>query len=291
MRFLVESHGRLGDLAINVALFRAISRNGHHLEVVLDATNAELLDACTFIARVHPRPKGWLGQARIYWQLARQTWDAILLLRRTPRVKPLAILGRAAVRRTWRQMDPQLFGEGAVLYRLSILDGLIDDWRDPIETSLPFRAEDDERAFSKAGISKGEAYLTVAPGAYEPAKRWAPSSFAEVIRHVRSRFAHVVVVGSAQEQDLCEELAADADATSLAGKLTLSETCALVSGAAQHLGNDSGLGHVAACNGVPVVAVGGLDNGHYGPWRQCLLSGKAESIAVAQVLGALSSCR
>ncbi len=287
MRFLVDSQGRLGDLAINIALFRAIARHGHHLEVVLDATNAELLDACTFIARVHPKPKGWLGQAHICWQLARQSWDAILLLRRTPRVKLLGILGRAEVRCTWRQMDPQLYSEGVLLFRLSILDGLIDDWCDPIETALPFKAEDNEIVRRKAGMCKGETYLTVAPGAYRPAKRWALSSFSKVIRQVRSRFTHVLVVGSAQEQHLCKELAAEADATNLAGKLTLTETCVLVSGATQHLGNCSGLGHVAACNGAAVVSVGG--HRHYRPWRQNQLPGKVDSITPAQVLEVLGT--
>ncbi len=290
MRFLVDSSIHVGDIAIDVALFHAIVRNGHHLEVVVGSSVADMLVDCNFIARTYGRSGSALSKIKTYWAATRQPLDVILIMREWPsKYKLVAVFGRSAHQRTRAHMDPSLYTRGAILYRLSMLEGLIDDWRSPIETSIPYRPERYVAACKAARIKDGESYLTVAPGASKPEKLWPLLNFGIVINRFRHCFSHVVVLGTDEEAKICEQLAETCNAISLAGKIRLAETCALVSHATLHLGNDSGLSHVAAGNGVPTVSVGGWRDGHYVPWRQCMLRGPVWNIKPEHVIPVVES--
>lgn len=101
-------------------------------------------------------------------------------------------------------------------------------------------------------------YVVFAPGAeYGPAKRWPAIHFAEL---ARSLDRPAVLLGSAKEAPLCEEIAQAAGGghcVDLAGRTSLLEAFALIAGAGTVVSNDSGLMHVAAAFGVPQVALFG----------------------------------
>ena len=105
------------------------------------------------------------------------------------------------------------------------------------------------------------AYAVFAPGAeYGPAKRWPADYFAQLGERIG---LSVVILGSAKESVLCEDIAdrinhmAPRRARSLAGLTDLGEAMALIAASQAVLSNDSGLMHVAAATGVPQVAVFG----------------------------------
>lgn len=104
-------------------------------------------------------------------------------------------------------------------------------------------------------------YYLFAPGAeFGPAKRWPTSRFADLAQSLDRR---VLLLGSAKEHALCEEIAAPASATqagkcvNLSGKTTLTQAFHLIAAARCTVSNDSGLMHVAAALGVSQVAVFG----------------------------------
>lgn len=115
------------------------------------------------------------------------------------------------------------------------------------------------RTLDAHGLSR-DGYVVLAPGAeFGPAKRWPTMHFAELARRLGRPS---VLLGSAKEAPLCDEIVAAAAATpdscrALAGKTTLAEAFALIAGAANVIGNDSGLMHVAAAFGVRQVAIFG----------------------------------
>ena len=105
------------------------------------------------------------------------------------------------------------------------------------------------------------AYVVFAPGAeYGVAKRWPAAHFAQT---GVSTELPVVLLGSAKEADLCEDIAQRINqakprhARSLAGLTDLTQAMALIASSQAMLSNDSGLMHVAAALGVPQVAVFG----------------------------------
>lgn len=121
--------------------------------------------------------------------------------------------------------------------------------------------------FSGAARAAGRARLqalgvkgkpvAVHPGSGSPAKNWPVERFVEVVRRLRARGGEAVaVVGEADAAEaavLARELP---DMPVLAG-LTLVELAATLAECAAFLGNDSGIAHLAAAVGLPVVALFG----------------------------------
>jgi heptosyltransferase-2 len=109
----------------------------------------------------------------------------------------------------------------------------------------------------RLGLQAGR-YIVFAPGAeYGPAKRWPAGHFAELARGLE---APVVLLGSAKEDSICQEIAAQAGpgkCLNLAGQTSLADAFALIAAARAMVSNDSGLMHVAAAFGVPQVALFG----------------------------------
>ncbi|MEO5670308.1 MAG: lipopolysaccharide heptosyltransferase II [Ramlibacter sp.] len=130
--------------------------------------------------------------------------------------------------------------------------GLEDD-----RPQLQLPAPQIEAAVTALGLQPG-GYVVFAPGAeYGPAKRWPAIHFAEL---ARSLDRPVVLLGSAKEADLCQEITAVAGegrCVNLAGKTPLLQAFALIAAAHAVVSNDSGLMHVAAAFGVRQVAVFG----------------------------------
>ncbi len=113
---------------------------------------------------------------------------------------------------------------------------------------------------AELGLQRG-AYRVFAPGAeYGPAKRWPAAHFSALGQQLD---LPVVLLGSAKEFALCEEIAAPVNARepgkclNLAGKTSLALALIAISAAKNIVSNDSGLMHVAAAFGVPQVAIFG----------------------------------
>lgn len=105
-------------------------------------------------------------------------------------------------------------------------------------------------------------------GGYSTARRWETDKWAAVGDALARRHdALVVLVGT--PADGAEEVAAAmaAPALNLAGRTTLPQLAAVLSQCDLFLGADSGVMHVAAAAGVPVVALFGPSNHRaWGPW-------------------------
>jgi heptosyltransferase-2 len=120
-------------------------------------------------------------------------------------------------------------------------------------------------ALATAHLAKG-GFHVFAPGAeYGPAKRWPAIHYAELARLLDTP---VVLLGSAKEAPLCDEIAQEAGdgrCINLAGKTSLLDAFALIAAARAVVSNDSGLMHVAAAFGVPQVALFGSSSPEHTP--------------------------
>lgn len=111
-----------------------------------------------------------------------------------------------------------------------------------------------ERELRSRGVTLGATTVAVAPGASAPARRWAPERFRRSVAAL-SEHACVVVVGSAKEQPLLDDVAGDAAAV-LAG-LPIPAWVALLARVDVAVVNNSGGLHVADALGTPVVVTWG----------------------------------
>jgi heptosyltransferase-2 len=114
-----------------------------------------------------------------------------------------------------------------------------------------------------------EPLVALMPGAeYGPAKRWPAASFAALARSLAHAGRSVLLLGSAKERALGEEIrvpAASARVRNLCGETSLGDVADLLATADAAVSNDSGLLHVAAAAGAPVVAIYGSSSPAFTP--------------------------
>ena len=109
--------------------------------------------------------------------------------------------------------------------------------------------------------------LALCPGAeYGPAKRWPAEYFAEIARQQLTRGWRVWLFGSARDREVTGAIRKLASgAVDLAGRTSLAQAIDLLGTSTAVISNDSGLMHVAAATGTPVVAVYGSSDPRYTP--------------------------
>ncbi|MCP5230109.1 lipopolysaccharide heptosyltransferase II [Accumulibacter sp.] len=108
------------------------------------------------------------------------------------------------------------------------------------------------------------------PGAeYGPAKRWPARHFAVLSDALTARGYAVWLLGSAKDSAVAEEIVGRAQATtrprSFCGSTSLSQAIDLLAAASFVVCNDSGLMHVAAALGRPLIAVYGSSSPGFTP--------------------------
>jgi heptosyltransferase-2 len=109
-------------------------------------------------------------------------------------------------------------------------------------------------------------YLCLMPGSTWPSKAWPVEHYRTLLLKARSEGYAVAVLGSPDEASTCAAVAST-EGINLCGITTLKEAAAWMRGAAAVLGNDSGLSHLAAACGAPVLALyGATDPGGSTPW-------------------------
>lgn len=113
---------------------------------------------------------------------------------------------------------------------------------------------------SDAGYQFEAPLVTICPSATYFNKRWLPEGFVETAGYlIREKSAFVVVHGGKEDAGLCADIASGIGkrAVSLAGRLNLSESAALLRFSTLVIANDSGLLHLAQSQKRPVIGIYG----------------------------------
>ena len=125
----------------------------------------------------------------------------------------------------------------------------------PPSPSLGFSKEEIRATAERFGIAG--RYTVFCPGAeYGPAKRWP--HFRELAERLDTP---IVLLGAPADQ----KEAASIPGRNLVGRTSLDEAIDLIAGAAMVVSNDSGLMHVAAATGTPLVALFGSSSPEHTP--------------------------
>jgi heptosyltransferase-2 len=126
-----------------------------------------------------------------------------------------------------------------------------------------------ERLRTAHGLTPGARLAALMPGAeYGPAKRWPAAHYGAVAAALARQDSDVVVLGSAKERPIGDEVAARAASArvhNLCGATSLADVVDLLAAADVAISNDSGLLHVAAAAGAPVVAIYGSSSPKFTP--------------------------
>lgn len=126
-----------------------------------------------------------------------------------------------------------------------------------------------QAALAALGLSRNtKPLLCLCPGAeFGPAKQWPVEHYAELARRHVQRGGEVWVFGSDKDQSIGEQIAANSKGAilNLAGRTSLAQAVDLLSLASAVVSNDSGLMHVAAALGKPLIAIYGSTDPNFTP--------------------------
>jgi heptosyltransferase-2 len=121
---------------------------------------------------------------------------------------------------------------------------------------------------ARLGLSRTKPAVALCPGAeYGPAKRWPARYFAALAVKLAARGRAVWLFGSGSDRDIGEQIVSESAgaAINLCGRTDLASAIDLLSVAEIVVSNDSGLMHLAAAVGRPVVALYGSSSPEHTP--------------------------
>jgi heptosyltransferase-2 len=289
-KVLVVGPSWVGDMVMAQALYKLLRQESPQAEihVVAPPWSLPVLERMPEVARGMELAVGHgeVGLKR-RWQLARQLRDerysrAIVLPRSAKAALVPWLAGiplRTGFRGEWRY---------GLLNDVRSLDSGLDQTvkrfvalgrargervPDPLPAALRPRLRSDPRNLDRLralhGLTPDAPLAALMPGAeYGPAKRWPAAHYGALAAALASEAADVVVLGSAKERSLGDEVAARASSArvrNLCGVTSLADAVDLLAAAAVAVSNDSGLLHVAAAAGAPVVAIYGSSSPRFTP--------------------------
>jgi heptosyltransferase II len=127
-------------------------------------------------------------------------------------------------------------------------------------------------AMARLGITVDKPVLGLCPGAeFGPAKRWPEAHYAAVAEHWISKGGQVWIFGSQKDQPVAAVIQQNlphqqqTDCHLLTGNTSLTEAIDLLAVCSKVVSNDSGLMHITAAVGTPLVAVYGSTSPSYTP--------------------------
>jgi lipopolysaccharide heptosyltransferase II len=145
-------------------------------------------------------------------------------------------------------------------------------WEQLPRPKLQINVGNTETLYQRFGLDIGKPVLALCPGAeFGPAKRWPEQHYADVAKHYLEKGWQVALFGSANDQAVAQAILSSLSLVqrnhciSLAGQTQLSEAVDLLAQAAGVVSNDSGLMHIAAALGRPMVVVYGSTSADFTP--------------------------
>ena len=121
---------------------------------------------------------------------------------------------------------------------------------------------------ARLGVSRQQPVVVFCPGAeFGPAKRWPAEHFAALARRLVDQGRQVWLVGSPKDAPVGAAIAtlSGGAALNLCGRTDLASAIDLIAAAHLVVSNDSGLMHVAAATGRPLIALYGSSDSRHTP--------------------------
>jgi heptosyltransferase-2 len=230
---------------------------------------------------------GIAAAVRVARKLRRRRFDAAFLLQHAFEAALIAFLAGIPIRIGYRRdgrgpllthpvpCPPSIRAVHQTDYYLNILRevGLGAFDRDLRLRVPPENLQRAREMLFDCGVSNSVPVVGINPSAaYGPAKQWFPERFAALADRLQERYRYeVILFGGPSDRRLGERIAemTQKKVINLAGRTRLQDAIALIALCRLFVTNDSGLMHVAAGLGVPLVAIFGSTNPvTTGPWSK-----------------------
>lgn len=273
-RILVIGPAWVGDMVLSQALYIELKKNAPDavIDVMGPSWSLPIVARMPQIRRGIELPLGH-GQFGLLqrWRLGkslRGQYDQIIVLPRTFKAALIAFAARAPIRtgfkgelRSWMLTDARKRPKLSTVARFLSL-GVDDNAKAPaIEKPHLNHCQDKGREQLQAlGCDGAKPVVVMAPGAeFGSAKRWPASHYARLADLLAAEGMQSLVVGSPADAAVAEQIVAEANTTvfNACGKTSLDSVVDVIAACDSAVTNDSGLMHIAAATGRPLVAVYG----------------------------------
>lgn len=278
-RILIVLHGSIGDVVRAIPLAAAL-RHGFpaaKLAWAVEPPSAGLLQGLAELDEiiVFDRPHWWRGIWPFLAAVRAGRFDVVVDLQRHLKSGLISLFSGARIRVGFNRADCKEFNW---LFNNRYIEAAAEDYpkihqymrfaeslgipAQPIRWQFNFQAEEEKQIDDLlSGVSRGYGVLFV--GTRWPSKQWFPRQMADTARFLSGRYnLDVVLLGGGEDQRMAAELN-EVDGVSiknLVGQTSLRQAAGIIARARVAIGPDTGLMHIAAAVGTPVVSLWGATN-------------------------------
>jgi heptosyltransferase-2 len=123
------------------------------------------------------------------------------------------------------------------------------------------KSKDIDTKLDNYGTDSDSTIIAIAPKAVAESRRWGSDNYAALAgRIISERGVKILLLGTADEFEAGEQIArGNREIINLCGKTDIESAAIFLSRAKLFIGNDSGLAHLAAAAGIPLVVLSGAD--------------------------------
>ncbi len=145
-----------------------------------------------------------------------------------------------------------------------VVDDHLEAWLSPVEKSFA------DEFLAARGVETNEPLVAIHPFAANPARAWHEDNFAEVANRLQQlNRGRILLFGGGRDREGADYLRQriSPEPVMAVGETTLRQTMALLARCRLLVCNDSGIMHLGAALGVPLVAIFGPQSPvKFGPW-------------------------
>ncbi len=276
MKILIIQTAFIGDVILTTPLIKNIKK--YFSESIIDfltiPKSANLIEKDLNISELiifdkNGIDKGYKGFNRLKSKIRNKSYDICICPHRSLRSALLAHSTKANIRigfdnSVWKGAFNRLIHYDQTKHEtqrnLNLLQALNVNTAD---TRPVIYSDKNDEEFVDSIITGNENWtnknkIVVAPGSVWATKRWPTNHYISVIRKLESESFQVLLVGSEQDFDLCNEIKGKSEhAINFAGKFTLRQTKYLLTQCQGILSNDSAPLHLGLAANIPVFAIFG----------------------------------
>jgi lipopolysaccharide heptosyltransferase II len=277
-KILVIRLSSIGDIILTTPLLRSLRTTypTAHISFVIKKQYADLLAGSPFVNELilFDKKEGFVGLRKMKHRLRERRFDVYIDIHKNWRsrylrmglgVKLATTYPKYIFRRTllvwfklnlYKKLKPVYLRYFESVRKLGIQD---DGQGTEIHVQSPAIGKV-RNMLIEAGFGFNAPLVIICPAATYSNKRWKAAGFVETARAlILQRSAFIVVLGGKEDVDLCREITESfqTGAVSMAGRLSLSESAALLRFAGLVIANDSGLLHLAQSQKKPVIGIYG----------------------------------
>lgn len=264
VRILVVTLSNIGDAIMTTPVLTALHAQYPQakIDLVCDPRSSALFDDCPYLGQrfVRDKKSGWRGYWRLIQAVRHARYDIIVDLR----TDFLAYLLRGTKRYHKRPNAHTMHLHSVEKHLLAVAPLL---GHVPPVLTLWASAQTEQQVAQQFDLPG--RWLAIGPGANFAGKVWPVTRYIAVANALRHDIDGMVLVGGPADQALAEAVMwqAQLPVQNACGRLSLPQTYALLKRCHFYLGNDSGLGHMAAAAGLPSLTLFGPGApGRYKPW-------------------------